>query len=89
MNGSDPTSGICDSKHTMQHVRIFPNPARSHLQIEASEPVNELSLYNLSGQLICNVYNKTRLNTEHIKPGLYILKVTFEKLVHTEQIVIR
>jgi arylsulfatase A len=85
---TDPTTGISDSKHTMQHVRIFPNPARSHLQIEASEPVYEVSLYNLSGQLICNVYNKTRLNTEHIKPGLYILKVTFEKLVHTEQIVI-
>ncbi|MGM0650347.1 MAG: T9SS type A sorting domain-containing protein [Bacteroidota bacterium] len=94
--GSDETvqtveviiSGI---KSTHSGIDIYPNPAGGKIFVVATG-LKDVTLYALDGTCLlhntCNS-NKTKLNTENIAAGMYILKVNHEKGVENYQIIIR
>jgi hypothetical protein len=53
----------------------YPNPASSFIQIASKEPLDEVSIYSVYGQLILNETNPStrKINIATLTPGFYIL----------------
>lgn len=62
----------------LSDVRIYPNPAKGNITIQASEALSEVKLYNLAGQQIQTYTvtdgNKTQLLVADYTDGIYYIK---------------
>jgi hypothetical protein len=56
-------------------VRLVPNPATDHLYVKSAVPVNEVKVYDLTGNLIL-AEKSASFNIAQIPKGLYSVKVT-------------
>jgi hypothetical protein len=63
-------------------IQIYPNPVEKYFNIELQEYTNneemKIELYNTSGKLVLDkplISINTLINTEHLKPGVYFLKI--------------
>ena len=55
-------------------LKIWPNPARSNLNMETAEgQIDILSIYDTSGRLVLTTENISEINISHLNPGLYIV----------------
>ncbi|MEM7039001.1 MAG: T9SS type A sorting domain-containing protein, partial [Bacteroidota bacterium] len=74
-------------------IRIFPNPATDHLNIEwpgADGPL-DIQFFNLSGQLLHHQSSstfKTRLPLTDVPAGIYLLRVRHGAHMHAQKIVV-
>jgi hypothetical protein len=77
-------SGICgntanlDSDAVHEQTKVYPNPTRTHLHVQAIKNAKKLTLTNALGQIIYETEpstNKLLIETVHWKPGLYFLKI--------------
>lgn len=58
-------------------LNLYPNPAIN--QINFNQNVNEIRVFNLSGQLLLNTTNVTNsLDISYLKNGVYIIQVTLK-----------
>ncbi|MBN3036267.1 MAG: immunoglobulin domain-containing protein [Bacteroidales bacterium] len=64
----------------LNDILVYPNPAEDQLYIEGIAGIQEVEIYNASGQLVGkhlpgseNIFN---CNVSHFKPGLYMLLLT-------------
>lgn len=53
-------------------IKIYPNPTKG--EINFSKPLNEVSIYNLSGQKMAVKAESNKLNISNLPSGIYILK---------------
>jgi hypothetical protein len=74
----------------LKEVSIYPNPVRgSNLKIENLQEATELSLYNITGQLVKResaVTGNTYMDVSHLSNGMYFLKLQSGKHVRTQKI---
>jgi hypothetical protein len=60
-------------------IRVYPNPARSEINISAPESISEVMVYSVTGEMIIHqkpgFVNELKINTESLVPGIYLLKV--------------
>ena len=61
-------------------VTIYPNPFNTQLNIEfnSSQKISKINVYNSLGQIVCSVdeiEQLQKINLEHLKKGIYILKI--------------
>jgi len=54
---------------------VYPNPASDIISISSGTKVNQLSIFNLSGQILKTVYTKSELQVSDLKAGIYFLKI--------------
>lgn len=74
--------GISDLRNE-EHIKVYPNPAQHNLTIEYSsipEGVKDLSIYNLSGQLLKQQslntnQEKAEVNISNLTAGRYLIKL--------------
>jgi hypothetical protein len=60
----------------LDEVRVYPNPFSSSISLESSSSINRITFYSIIGQPMLTVNNpKEFINTDNVKPGLYIIKV--------------
>jgi len=60
-------------------ITIYPNPATSTLRINSSEVINEVSIYNLQGQLIMMENGDVQaINISNLATGNYIARIVTE-----------
>lgn len=60
-------------------ISIYPNPATENVNIKCSKPVENISLYSLSGQLILvPEKNSEIISLKEFENGVYILQITVE-----------
>jgi hypothetical protein len=68
-------------------IRVYPNPARSEINIMSSENITEIQVYAITGKQILNQkfssVNQLKLNIEGFSPGIYLLKVVHNNQVST------
>ncbi len=70
-------------------ARVFPNPAKRWLHIEASELIRRLQLLTVSGQ---HIYDERpgspahSLQVRNIQPGLYLLRIHTSAGIETHKI---
>jgi hypothetical protein len=77
-------------------IRVFPNPARNHLNIEWNGQIisPEISLYDITGRKVYSTSvpsssdSAIRLNTNSYKTGLYILQIKTGDHVISRKIII-
>jgi len=75
----------------LDHVIIYPNPANDFIEIRSNETIQNITIYNISGQKIkipligdSNIINTSKLNS-----GLYYLKITTEKGIIIKKVIIQ
>lgn len=81
-----PSACLGLENSSTEALRIYPNPVRDHLYIDAEEQVS-LEIYSSSGQLVFRgtVYKKADLS--QLTPGLYIARAETEQGVHYTKII--
>lgn len=79
-----------ETTHTEPNISVFPNPASSFFRIEASEPIDNVSIFSINGTLLHRVQLNSTNQTISINlpTGLYLVKVSmsngsshFKKLI--------
>lgn len=71
------------NKNNLNVLSITPNPAENNLKIEASTPMDQITIYNELGQLVLlktlnTAMAKTMLDISALGQGLYFVKITDE-----------
>ncbi len=86
------TSSVKDSDLNTTSIRVYPNPAKDEITINAEEALSILSLYNLSGQKVLEEYpneEEVNLRVDLLANGMYFIRVvTKEKKVAVQKIII-
>jgi hypothetical protein len=59
-------------------INLFPNPTNGEVNIESSESVKTILVYNISGELIATEENINRINLSNFLNGFYIIHVKTE-----------
>lgn len=78
---------INDITEQVNKLKVYPNPFTNEVKVETSSQIKQVEIYNLVGQVIANSSN-TIIKTNHLKSGVYIIKVTDNKgNVFTEKII--
>ncbi len=71
-----------DKKTNLQNIKVYPNPAKDVLNIQANDFSNKnVIIYNSLGQIVQSVdfTNDIRLNLNSFKNGIYLLKILDNK----------
>lgn len=72
---------------------FYPNPARDQIQVFADEPMEQITLYDLTGRLLKEDFPRTQqteLQVGNLVPGVYLLKARLKSgAVKTEKVIVR
>lgn len=64
-------------------VGIYPNPTQGKLIVEVSEPISNLLVYGMNGQLLIEqkvgLITQTEINSDNLQPGIYLLEIETSK----------
>jgi hypothetical protein len=58
-------------------LEVFPNPANGYLNISSDKPINSIAIYNIQGQLVLALSNKSdirKVDIDSLDDGQYYLK---------------
>jgi hypothetical protein len=71
-------NGLETKPATAYYMHVFPNPAKSYLNVETNSPDNQqLEIYDLSGKLLVTTsfLNQSKIDISSLPSGTYIYKV--------------
>lgn len=75
-----PTSVEEEKKtNNISDINIYPNPVKDILNVESSDRIYKINIYNITGRLIKSIDNKSQIDMSNQPNGMYLLKVTTEK----------
>jgi len=68
-----------DATKSEYEFQIYPNPAQNYLNVTGNNPINQLSIVNLAGQLVLQYegnqsFNQT-ISIENLNAGIYFIQV--------------
>jgi len=73
-----PATGIDDNNTAT--VSAYPNPFTDYVVIESEEQIRSVSFINLLGKTVQHTsMPETRISTQNLLPGIYLVKVDFAK----------
>jgi N-acetylneuraminic acid mutarotase len=70
---------------------IFPNPSDLELNIvplDSKIKIGRVEIFSIRGQKVLETKNYPKIDISNITPGIYLIVITTEKHMHTEQIII-
>lgn len=73
-----------------QTIKIFPNPVKDVLKIEAQSSIERIEVYNLNGEMMQNLKPNSfsaTINFGHFPAGVYLLKTITKEKVSTQKII--
>ena len=74
-------------------IEIYPNPANEFVNIECESTIKNISIYNVTGQMIKTFpienHNNTRINLKNLNEGLYFIRVSTENGLILKKIVVQ
>ncbi len=76
-------------KLTAADISIFPNPASDKFTVESSEPVKQIRLLNISGQVIKDMAVDalhTEINVHNLQTGVYFVQIHTANSMITERV---
>ncbi|UQB68408.1 T9SS type A sorting domain-containing protein [Epilithonimonas zeae] len=59
-------------------IQVYPNPVNDVLTVSSDKKVNQISVYNVSGQLIQEINNSNVINLTKLSSGVYFVKTVVE-----------
>mgnify|MGYP006144894231 FL=1 len=84
------TNTLSVAKFERTSVKMYPNPVKSTLTIDANSTIEKVAVYNLLGQevLVRNPKsNSTTLQTGELQKGVYIVRTKVDGNVTTSKII--
>jgi PKD repeat protein len=84
--------GVGINELSQNTVNVFPNPVQDIMTVQANSIINEIQVYNATGQLVINqtVNAKTiTVNTSGLTTGIYTLKAILDNGTINKKVVIR
>jgi len=79
---------INDVKAQVNKLKVYPNPFTNEVKVETNNQIKQIEIYNLVGQKIANSSNTSIIKTNHLKSGVYLIKVIDDKgNLFTEKII--
>ena len=84
------TSTVGVGEHDATTFAIYPNPVMHQLTIEASDAINMLEIYTITGALVSkqsNCSNKVEVNVESFVPGTYMIRLTTDKTIEIRKFI--
>jgi PKD repeat protein len=85
-----PSSDIAD-KNDAKTIKIYPNPAKNMVNVEADFLIKEIEISDMMGRQVFfqkNNSNKATVKTSHFVSGLYLLKIKSDSGYSTARILI-
>ena len=76
------TSGI---EEVEKSLKVYPNPSSGVVNIESTEPIGIIQVYNLTGKMVFSEQVKSTSLSLNLEPGMYVLRMRSK----TEKIVVR
>lgn len=67
----------------VDNIIIYPNPTSDKLNIVSENPVHQVQIYNLQGQLVQAERDTNEITVSHLATGLYIARIATDKGVTT------
>lgn len=68
-------------------IKLYPNPASNLVEVSSKENIEQLSLFNLSGQLVKEVENSKTIDISELPEGIYILKLSIPNSTFTKKLI--
>ncbi|WP_026475174.1 T9SS type A sorting domain-containing protein [Alkaliflexus imshenetskii] len=85
----EPPVSIIPTKLKNQDLEIYPNPASTILYFNSPSRILQINIYSLNGTLIFSKHNiENEMSIEHLKKGIYILKIDSENGFHNKKLVV-
>jgi photosystem II stability/assembly factor-like uncharacterized protein len=84
--------GVGINELNQNSLTIFPNPVKDLMTLQATTNINEIKLYNITGQLVLAQTvnaNKIAINTSSLNAGIYSLKAILDNGTVTKKVVIQ
>ena len=78
-NSPDFSLGIDANLPTTLEAVLYPNPAKTMININASEQVKSVSIYSVLGERVLTVDNANTIAVDHLPAGIYIVEITGKK----------
>jgi Pectate lyase superfamily protein/Secretion system C-terminal sorting domain len=82
--------GITSISNTNSEVTpsVFPNPASDFLFINSEKEITKIELINTMGQVMLSIKNPLKsINISDLPKGLFIAKITLEKIIFNQKII--
>jgi len=77
----------------LSDVKLYPNPANDIIRIESNSAIENIIIYNTTGQIIKRIHidnsDKIAINTASLKSGFYYIRVSTEKESLLKKIIIQ
>jgi len=75
----------------LDNIIIYPNPANNFIKIRSQKNIQDLTIYNVTGQKIKihPIRDSNIINTSNLNSGLYYLKITTEKGIVIKKVIIQ
>ena len=74
-----------ESKST--EINIFPNPSSDRIEISIDENLDEVSIFNLNGQLVLNKKGSKTIDISTLSKGVYILKLITQNSTYAKKLI--
>ena len=83
-------TALATEKFETSTVKMFPNPVKNTLTIEANSPIDKIAVYSILGQEVMSKSpksNSTTLQTSALQKGTYIVKSTIDGKTATSKFI--
>jgi len=76
-NFQDDSLGVSDNFLTNKSAQLYPNPVKDILTINATQPIDNITMYNVMGQKIASYKElaNNKINVSLLSKGFYILNI--------------
>ena len=81
---------MATEKFETSTVKMYPNPVKNTLTIEANSPIDKIAVYSILGQEVMSKFPKsssTTLQTSALQKGTYIVKSTIDGKTATSKFI--
>lgn len=73
-----------------QFVSLFPNPAKSFVQVSTNMMVKNISIFNLAGEKVIETTEfQNKINIEKLSLGIYFVKIQTDKDLLIEKLIVQ
>lgn len=77
----DAKSDLSVGQNGFENFKLYPNPVNEVLNLNATRPIEQVSIYSLLGQQVLETsvnQNQTAINTSPLSAGVYLLKAKID-----------
>lgn len=79
-------------EHQESPILLYPNPVQQQLYVQAQTAIQKISIYDISGKVVVQQTlntTQTSLSVQHLRSGLYVVKIQSDNHISTHKLVKR